>query len=194
MSRTSCSVMIVQSFCIDSKHGIGEPTARSDVSIGLLLVRTARMGDSAIDRRPDLLGIFPQRARRVVGSTRSPFGLPLSKFGVGQFHADSPGHSIDLDDVAVAKQPDRAAHSRLRTNMADAEAARCAGEAAIGDERDLAAHALPGQRRRGREHLAHSGTAAWPLVADHDDLALFVGSLLDGIESILLAVEATGRS
>ena len=34
---------------------------RSDIRITLFLVRPARMGYGAIHRRPDLLGIFPQR-------------------------------------------------------------------------------------------------------------------------------------
>src|SRR5207344_632530 len=54
------------------------------------------------------------------------------------------------------------------------------------------AGALPGQRSRGREHLSHAGTAAWPLIADHDDLAFPVGALLDRLESVLLAVKAAG--
>ena len=49
-----------------------------------------------------------------------------------------------------------------------------AGEAAVGDQRHLLAHALAVERRRGRQHLAHAGPAARPLVADDDDLALLV--------------------
>jgi len=60
--------------------------------------------------------------------------------------------------------------------------------------RDFATHALPRQRRRGREHFAHSGTAARPLIADDDDLALLVGFLLDRLKGILFPVEAAGRS
>jgi hypothetical protein len=66
---------------------------------------------------------------------------------------------VDLDDVAVLQQRDRAADRRLRPDMADAEAAGRAGEAAVGDQRDLAAHALAVERRRGRQHLAHAGAA-----------------------------------
>src|SRR5207237_9662686 len=40
----------------------------------------------------------------------------------------------------------------------------------------------------------HAGTAARPLVADHDDLALLVGALLDRLEGILFAIEAAGRT
>src|SRR4051794_10561432 len=73
--------------------------------------------------------------------------------------------------------------------MAYTEPSGRAGKPAVGNQRDLAAHALPGQRRRGREHLPHSGTAARSLIANHDDLALFVGFLLDCLERILLAVK-----
>ena len=78
--------------------------------------------------------------------------------------------------------------------MANAEPAGGAGEPAVGDQGDLAAHPLPGQRRRGREHLPHAGTAARPFVADHDDLALLVGPLLDRLEGVLFAIKAARRT
>jgi hypothetical protein len=53
---------------------------------------------------------------------------------------------------------------------------------------------MPCQCGRGREHFAHPGAAARPLIADHDDLALFVGLLLNRLEGILFAVEAAGRA
>ncbi|OIQ67945.1 hypothetical protein GALL_504740 [mine drainage metagenome] len=76
--------------------------------------------------------------------------------------------------------------------MANTEAAGRAREPSIGDEGNLAAHALPGQRCRGRKHFAHARTATRSLIADDDDLALFVGLLLDRLEGILFAIEATG--
>src|SRR3954452_14942585 len=112
------------------------------------------------------------------GLTRLPFSLAFQELRVGQLYVKSPDVSIDFDDVTVAQQADRAADGRLRPDMADAEAARRAGKPAVGDERDLAAHALPGQRRRCRKHFPHPGTAARPLVADHEDLALFIGPVL----------------
>src|SRR6187399_1636588 len=166
---------------------------RLDVRITLFLVRTARMGDGPVHRRPNLLGIFPQRTRRVVSLSRHPFGFTFSEFGVAQFYVKDSGLGIDLDNVTILRQGDRTADRRLWPDMADAEPAGGAGEPAVGDQGDLAAHPLPGQRRRGREHLPHPGTAARPLVADHDDLAFLVGPLLDRLESILFAIEAARR-
>ena len=88
---------------------------------------------------------------------------------------------------------DRAADRRLRPDMADAEAARGAGEAAVGDQRDLVAHALAVERGRGRQHLAHAGAALRALVADDEHVAFLVLARLDRGEGILLAVEAARR-
>src|SRR5215471_8573293 len=117
--------------------------------------------------------------------SRSPFGFTFRKLGVSQFYVKCTGDGVDLDDVAVPQKPDRPANGSLWPNMTDAEPAGCAGKPAICDERDLAARPLPGQRRRGRQHFPHSGTAARPLIADHDHFAVLVGSLLDGLEGIL---------
>jgi hypothetical protein len=73
--------------------------------------------------------------------------------------------------------------------MAHAEAARRAREAAIGDQRDLLAHALTGQGRGRGQHLAHPRAALRPLVADDDDLAFLVAAVLHGLEGVLLAFE-----
>ena len=78
--------------------------------------------------------------------------------------------------------------------MADAEAARRAGEPAVGDERDLVAHALAVESRGGGQHLAHAGTAARPLVADDEHLAFLVPAVRHGLEAGLLAVEAARRT
>src|SRR2546430_17067674 len=92
-----------------------------------------------VHRRPDLLGILPQRTRRMVSRARGPFGLAFCQFGVGQFYVKGTDLGVDLDDVAVPQQPDRAANGRFRPDMPDAEAAGGAGEPAVGEERDLAA-------------------------------------------------------
>src|SRR5262249_59595947 len=80
----------------------------------------------------------------------------------------------DLDDVAVAQEADRPADRRLRPDVADAEAAGRAGEAPVGDERDLAVGSLAIKGSRGREHFPHAGAAARSLVADHEHVALAV--------------------
>src|SRR5438477_12044774 len=74
--------------------------------------------------------------------------------------------------------------------MADAETVRRAGEAAIGDQRDLLADPLTVECRRRRQHLAHSGSALRPLVADDDDVAFLVAPLIARLARVLLAIEA----
>src|SRR5216683_938139 len=176
-----------------SAPSINAKMIRSDVRIALLLVRTTRMGHGPSHRRPNLLGIFPERARRVIRLARHPLGLAFRKICVSQFYVKRSHDSINLDDVAVLQEPDGAADGGFRPDMADAEATGCAGETAIGDEGDLAAHALPGQRRGGREHLAHPGTATRSLVANDEDFAFLVGPLLHRLEGILFPIEAAGR-
>ena len=79
-----------------------------------------------------------------------------------------------LDDVAVAQQRDRAADRGLGADMADAEAARRAGEPSVGDQRDLAAHALAVERGGGRQHLTHAGAALGTLIANDEHVAFLV--------------------
>src|ERR1700761_5859585 len=112
---------------------------RSDVRITLLLVRATWMGYGPSHCRPNLLGIFPERARRVIGLTRAPFGFTFRELCVAQFYVKGSVDGIDLDDVAVLQQADRSAHGRFRSDMADAEAAGGAGEPAVGDECDFTA-------------------------------------------------------
>src|SRR3954447_21882726 len=166
---------------------------RSDVRIAMFLVRTTWVGNGPGHRRPNLLGIFPKRTRRVIRLARRPFGFALRKLGVAQLYVKGAYVRIDLDDIAILRQRDRPTDRGFRPDMADAEAAGSAGEAAIGDQSDLAAHALSGQCRGGLQHLAHAGTAARTLVADDQDLAFLVGAVLHRLEGILLAIEAAGR-
>ena len=78
---------------------------------------------------------------------------------------------VDDDDVAVLEQADGPADRGFRADMADAQAAGAAGEAAVGDQRNiLDAEAV--ERRGGRQHLAHAGAALRPFVADHQAIAL----------------------
>src|ERR1700753_1785427 len=96
----------------------------------------------------------------MVGLAWLPFGSTISEFGIGQFYVKTTGDRIDLDDVAILQQCDRATPRRLRPDMADAEAAGCAGETTVRDQGDLAAHALPGQCGRRGKDFAHAGTTA----------------------------------
>src|SRR5205085_9140068 len=117
---------------------------RSDVRITPSLARTAWMGHSPSQGWPNLLGIFPERTRHMVCLARRPFGSTFRQFGVGQFYVKGSGDGIDLDDVPVLQQPDRAPNGGFGADMANAEAAGGAREPAIGDQGDFAAHALPG--------------------------------------------------
>src|ERR1700722_11808844 len=107
---------------------------RSNVRITQLLVRAAGVGNSACHSRSDLLGVLPQRSRRMVSRARPPFGSALGEFRLGQIYVKSPGHGVDLDDVTVPQQRDRAANGCFRPDMADAEAPRGARKTAIGDQ------------------------------------------------------------
>src|ERR1700689_3662091 len=141
------------------------------IRIARLLGTTARMGHRAIARRPDLLGVFPQIARPIFIGARLPGFGAGGEFGVAQLDVQRALFGIELDDVAVANEPDRAAHGGLRPDMADAKTARRAGETAVGDQRDLAAHALTVERSGSRQHFTHAGAAFRALITDNQHVA-----------------------
>ena len=78
---------------------------------------------------------------------------------------------VDGDDVAVPDGRDRAAARRLGRDVADHEAVRGAGEAPVGQQRDVLAQARAVDGAGDGEHLAHAGAAGRALVADDDDVA-----------------------
>src|SRR5690606_31427749 len=78
---------------------------------------------------------------------------------------------VDLDDVTVAHEADRAALRRLGRDMADREAGRAARETAIRDERAILAEPFRLEVAGRIEHLLHARTAARTFVADHDHIA-----------------------
>src|SRR5262249_31313797 len=169
------------------------PSARLHVRITRLLGRSARMGDGAVDCRPDLLGVLPQITGGELPLARFPILAPPLQLLCGELHIQRAFFRIDLDDVAVAQQPDRAAYGGLGSDVADAKPARRAREAPVGDERDFAVGALAVERRGGGEHLAHAGAAARSLVADHQHVALAVLPPGDRGETRLFPVEAARR-
>src|SRR5215469_6564425 len=120
-----------------------------DVRIARRLGRSARMGQRAVTRRSDLLGVFPQITGSELASARLPFFRAPIKLSLAELDVERAALGIERDDVAVANERDRPADCRLRTDMADAETARGAGKAAIGNQRDLAAHALSIKCGRG---------------------------------------------
>src|ERR1035437_9655601 len=166
----------------------------SDIRIARLLARPAGMGDRAFDGRPYLLGVFPQITGAEFGLTRLPLALALGQFVGRKLDVQGAFLGIELDDVAVAQQRNRPAQCRFRSDMADAEAAGGAGEAAVGDQRDLIALTLAIERSRGREHLAHAGTTTRALIADHQHIAVLIFLVLDRVEAGFLAVEAARRA
>src|SRR5580704_2020387 len=168
--------------------------ARSDIRIDRLLGTRARMGHGAVTRGADLLGVFPKIAGAELLWPRLPLLGTRGKFAVRQLDVERALHGIDLDDIAVADERDRSADRCLRSNVTDAESARRAGEASVGDEGNLVTHALAVERRRCRQHFAHAGTALGPFVPDHQHVALFISLLLHRLEAGLLAVETTRRT
>src|SRR5438093_48679 len=86
----------------------------------------------------------------------------------------------------------RPADRRLGRDVADHEAVRGAGEAAVGHQRDAPAEPGALDRARDVEHLAHAGAALRPLVADHDEVARLEPAGLHRDEGVLLAVEHAG--
>src|SRR6516164_10085450 len=130
----------------------------------------------------------------MVAAARLPRPPPLSQLSLAQTHVYRALLRVDRDRVAVADQADRPADRRLGPDMADAEAVGGAREPAVGQERHLVADTLAVEGRGRRQHLAHPGTAARPLIADDDDVALLVAALVDRLKRVLLAVEAQCRT
>ncbi len=82
----------------------------------------------------------------------------------------------------------------LRPDVTHAEPARRAREPAVGDQRDLLAHALAGQGRRGGQHLTHARASSGAFVADHDHLAFLVFTPFHSLERVLFTFEDPGRA
>src|SRR5215469_10455758 len=148
------------------------------------------MHDRALFGIADGLGIAPDRARLIFGLLGLPGLAAACELGGAQLDIERALGGVDLDDVAILQQADWPADRRLRTDMADAEAARAAGETAVGDQRHVLAGTLAVKRRRRRQHLAHARTAARTFVTDYQHITLLVFLRLDEGETILLAVEA----
>src|SRR5689334_7249806 len=165
-----------------------------DVRIARRLGHSARMGQCAVARWSDLLGVFPQVTGSEFGSARLPILRAPIELSLAELDVERAALRIERDDVTVAHERDRAANRRLRTDMADAKAARGAGKTAIGNQRDLGAHALPIKSGRGRQHFAHAGSALGTLVADDEHVAFGVLPVLHRLEASLFAVKATRRT
>src|SRR4029077_18615943 len=120
-----------------------------DVRIARRLGRSTRMGHRAVTPRSNLLVVFPQVTRSEFGGTRLPFLRTPIQLSLAELDVERTALRIECDDVAVANERDPTADRRLLADMADAETAGGAGKAAIGNQRDLAAHALSIKCGRG---------------------------------------------
>src|SRR5262245_40322599 len=168
------------------------PTRSLNIRIANKFRLPARMSDGAVARRTYLIRKLPQRSTGVGIERRLPCRSPLFECGRIDLEIERTVLGVHHDDIAVLNEADRAADGGLRTHMADAEAARGAREAPVGDERDLVTRALAVERSRGGQHLAHARAALGALVADDEHFAFLVGACFHGAEGILLAVEAAG--
>src|SRR5512146_2761988 len=113
-------------------------------------------------------------------------GFHPAQRGRGQIRPDLPPHRIDRNDVSVAQKANGPAHRRLRRNMSHHEPVATAGEAPIGDQRDLVRQAAADDCARGTQHLAHARTADRTFVADDDDIACTHTPGKDGRGRLLL--------
>src|SRR5262245_46703877 len=150
------------------------------------------MGHGTRSRRANLIRILPQGAARERHRRRLPRLGTLLQLVRVELDIEGAFPGVKRNHVAVADERDGAAERGLRADMTDAKPTRGAGEAAVGDERHLVAHALAVKRRGRRQHLAHAGAAFGALVADDDDVAFFVALGADGGEGVLLAIEKEG--
>src|SRR5262245_61296129 len=121
----------------------------STVRIARFLGRTAGMGHGAVDGGTNLLCVLPQVTGSELALARLPLRLALGQLVRREPHVERALDRIDLDDVALADQPDWPANGCLRADMPDAEAARGTGEAAVGDQCNFFACALAIKRGRG---------------------------------------------
>src|SRR5215475_5519196 len=68
------------------------------------------------------------------------------------------------------------------------------GEPAIGDKRDGITQTGAHQRRSDTEHLAHTGPALRPFVANDNDVVGLYLTFLHCLKRVFLAIEDTGRA
>ncbi len=140
-------------------------------------------------RGADERGVLFERAGERL-ACRGPPGFPAFRhFRLGDFEREPAGFCIDDDAIAVPDQRQRSADPCFRRDIADHHAAGGAGEAAIGEQRDLLAHALPVDQRGHRKHLAHARPALGTFVANHQHFALRIRARRNHGGAVFLAVE-----
>src|SRR2546430_3002535 len=144
---------------------------RLDIRIARPLGRRAGMGDRAVARRSHLLGVLPQIPRSEFRPPGLPRLAPRLELSLAEPDLERALHCIDCDDIAVAEKRDRAADGGLGAHMADAETASGSGEAPVGDQRNLPAHALSIEGGGGCQHFSHPRPAFGAFVADYEHVA-----------------------
>ena len=76
--------------------------------------------------------------------------------------------------------------------MADDKSMRAAGETPVCDQGNILAQSSPHDSTRGREHFAHAGTAAWPLVADDNHIPFLDFVSKNGLKGFFLGFKNAG--
>ena len=113
---------------------------------------------------------------------------------IGEADVDAAAGNVNHDDVAVLQLADVATAGCLGRDVADAQAARAAREASVGDEGALLAEVHTFDIRGRVEHLLHSGPALGSFVGDNDAVARLHPSAQDALAGIFLTVEDDGWS
>src|SRR6478735_4008928 len=149
----------------------------SDGFTGYPVKLRALLADRPVRRRLDELGVLPEHPAGVLRGVGGPAVLAGGELCLVDGHVEGAAGDVQGDLVAVADEGDRAAVDGLRGDVADAQAGRAPGEAAVGDQEDVLAEPGALDGTGDREHLAHPRAALGALVADHhhvtgDDQAL----------------------
>ena len=100
-----------------------------------------------------------------------------------------------MNGVALAHGGDRAANCRFWSDVAGHQAASCAGETAVGEERH--SFGKLGDARDGggdEQHLAHARAALRAFIANDDNVVRLDLAGLDGVQSVFFGVEDARRA
>src|SRR6516165_11439676 len=167
---------------------------RLNVRIARRLGVRARVRDGAKTRRPDLLGVFPNIAGGELGRRRLPTRLACLELGMRELDLERAALGVEPNDIAVLDERDWSTDRGFGTHMADAETPGRAREAPVGDQGNLATHALPVKSGGGGQHLTHTRAPARTFVPNDEDVAFLVGPVLDGLKARFFSVKAARRT
>ena len=120
---------------------------------------------------------------------------PRGDFCVADFQRQLAVRNVEVNDVAFAHRGDRAADEGFGGDVAGSEAARRAGEAAVGEQSNVRAEF--GIRRDGRGHLqhfAHARATLGSFIANHKHIARLDLAGLHGCKAGFFAVEDACRA